>query len=93
MHHAPQLYGHPQPVEVTFRLLAPVGKTGNIIGRSGEHIKRIRMETGARIKVRPPRSELLAVPAAAWGGSCAQCAGFCCVLCKLCHVLRAAHHL
>lgn len=45
----PPMYG--QPVEVTFRLLVPVGKAGNIIGRSGEHIKRIRMETGARIKV------------------------------------------
>lgn len=39
-------------VEVTFRLLTPVNRTGNIIGKGGEHVKRVRSETGARIKVR-----------------------------------------
>lgn len=39
-------------VEVTFRLLAPATRTGNIIGKGGEHVKRVRSETGARIKVR-----------------------------------------
>jgi hypothetical protein len=38
-------------VEVSFRLLAPVARTGNIIGKGGEHVKRVRQETGARIKV------------------------------------------
>lgn len=38
-------------VEVTFRLLAPATRTGNIIGKGGEHVKRVRSETGARIKV------------------------------------------
>ena len=38
-------------VEVTFRLLAPVVRTGNIIGKGGEHVRRVRSETGARIKV------------------------------------------
>lgn len=38
-------------VEVTFRLLAPVNRTGNIIGKGGEHVRRVRQETGARIKV------------------------------------------
>ena len=39
------------PVEATFRLLAPVTRTGNIIGKGGEHVRRVRAETGARIKV------------------------------------------
>ena len=39
-------------VEVTFRMLAPVVRTGNIIGKGGEHVRRVRQETGARIKVR-----------------------------------------
>jgi len=38
-------------VETVFRLLAPIVRTGNIIGRNGEHVRRIRSETGARIKV------------------------------------------
>jgi poly(rC)-binding protein 3/4 len=38
-------------VETVFRLLAPVSRAGNIIGRNGEHIRRVRTETGARIKV------------------------------------------
>lgn len=38
-------------VEVTFRLLAPVTRTGNIIGKGGDHVRRVRQETGARIKV------------------------------------------
>jgi poly(rC)-binding protein 2/3/4 len=41
-------------VEVTFRLLAPATRTGNIIGKGGEHVKRVRSETGARIKVYDP---------------------------------------
>ncbi|KAL4423076.1 hypothetical protein ABPG77_005881 [Micractinium sp. CCAP 211/92] len=41
-------------VEVTFRLLAPVNRTGNIIGKGGEHVRRVRQETGARIKVYDP---------------------------------------
>lgn len=44
-------YGSTQ-VEVTFRLLAPMARTGNIIGKGGEHVRRVRQETGARIKVR-----------------------------------------
>ncbi|KAL4448560.1 hypothetical protein ABPG75_005779 [Micractinium tetrahymenae] len=41
-------------VEVTFRLLAPVARTGNIIGKGGDHVRRVRQETGARIKVYDP---------------------------------------
>ncbi|EFN56318.1 hypothetical protein CHLNCDRAFT_57590 [Chlorella variabilis] len=41
-------------VEVTFRLLAPTNRTGNIIGKGGEHVRRVRTETGARIKVFDP---------------------------------------
>ncbi|PSC73232.1 KH domain-containing protein [Micractinium conductrix] len=41
-------------VEVTFRMLAPVVRTGNIIGKGGEHVRRVRQETGARIKVFDP---------------------------------------
>ena len=38
-------------VETVFRLLAPKLRVGNIIGRNGEHVQRIRSETGAKIKV------------------------------------------
>ena len=38
-------------VETVFRLLAPAARAGNIIGRNGDHVRRIRAETGARIKV------------------------------------------
>lgn len=38
-------------VETVFRLLAPKSRVGNIIGRNGEHVQRIRNETGSRIKV------------------------------------------
>ncbi|KAI3426171.1 hypothetical protein D9Q98_008548 [Chlorella vulgaris] len=41
-------------VEVTFRLLAPTNRTGNIIGKGGEHVRRLRAETGARVKVFDP---------------------------------------
>ena len=63
-------------VEVTFRLLTPVTRTGNIIGKGGEHIKRVRSETGARIKVRG----LAVAPGAAVGGlqRCAVLLGGCC---------------
>ena len=51
-HAAGAVAGVSQPVDIAFRLLAPVGKAGNIIGRCGENIRRIRGETGARVKVR-----------------------------------------
>ena len=62
-------------VEVTFRLLAPTSRTGNIIGKGGEHVRRVRQETGARIKVgagpaasrRVSGSDQLG-PAACWAG-------------------------
>ncbi|KAG7670740.1 putative KH domain-containing protein [Nannochloris sp. 'desiccata'] len=38
-------------VETVFRLLAPAARAGNIIGRNGDHVRKIRAETGARIKV------------------------------------------
>ena len=38
-------------LETVFRLLAPAARAGNIIGRNGDHVRRIRAETGARIKV------------------------------------------
>jgi poly(rC)-binding protein 2/3/4 len=51
-------------VEACFRLLAPAARTGNIIGKGGEHVRRIRAETGARIKVRPAAVAGLAAGAA-----------------------------
>jgi predicted RNA-binding protein YlqC (UPF0109 family) len=49
----PSSPGMPPPgsIETVFRLLAPSSRAGNIIGRGGDHIKRIRHETGARLKV------------------------------------------
>lgn len=44
-------------VETVFRLLAPVMRAGNIIGRNGDHVRRIRSETGARIKVYDPEED------------------------------------
>eukprot|EP00889_Picochlorum_renovo_P006605 jgi/Picre1/33635/NNA_001115.t1 len=38
-------------MDTVFRLLVPADRAGNIIGRGGDHIQRIRHETGARIKV------------------------------------------
>lgn len=38
-------------MDTVFRLLVPAERAGNIIGRGGDHIQRIRTETGARIKV------------------------------------------
>jgi len=38
-------------MDTIFRLLVPAERAGNIIGRGGDHIQRIRLETGARIKV------------------------------------------
>ena len=38
-------------VDTVFRLLAPAARAGNIIGKNGDHVRRIRIETGARIKV------------------------------------------
>jgi transcription antitermination factor NusA-like protein len=38
-------------VDTVFRLLVPADRAGNIIGRGGDHIQRIRQETGSRIKV------------------------------------------
>lgn len=38
-------------MDTVFRLLVPADKAGNIIGRGGDHIQRIRHETGSRIKV------------------------------------------
>eukprot|EP00897_Mesotaenium_endlicherianum_P003917 jgi/Mesen1/3553/ME000199S02710 len=44
---------HPQGlgVEVVLRMLVPVAKMGVVIGRSGAHIRALREETGARIKI------------------------------------------
>ncbi|GMG99594.1 hypothetical protein Nepgr_001434 [Nepenthes gracilis] len=39
------------PGESVFRMLVPVQKVGNIIGRKGEYIKKIVEETRARIKI------------------------------------------
>jgi transcription antitermination factor NusA-like protein len=53
-HHAMSPGGMMQPsglVETVFRLLAPAARAGNIIGRNGDHVRKIRAETGARIKV------------------------------------------
>lgn len=59
-HPSPSVFGGPPSpspmvpggvVETVFRLLAPVLRAGNIIGRNGDHVRRIRAETGARIKV------------------------------------------
>jgi transcription antitermination factor NusA-like protein len=38
-------------MDTVFRLLAPAHRAGNIIGRGGDHIQKIRQETGSRIKV------------------------------------------
>lgn len=38
-------------VDTIFRLLVPAERVGTIIGRGGDHIKRIRSETGGKIKV------------------------------------------
>jgi transcription antitermination factor NusA-like protein len=43
------LAGH--AIETVFRLLAPVAKVGNIIGRNGDHVRKVRLETGARVKI------------------------------------------
>lgn len=42
--------------EVTFRLLSPMSRIGSLLGKSGEHIQRLRGETGASIKVYDPSS-------------------------------------
>lgn len=39
------------PGENVFRILVPAHKVGSIIGRKGEHIKKICEETKARIKI------------------------------------------
>jgi transcription antitermination factor NusA-like protein len=39
------------PVELTLHLLVPAAKVGNIIGKGGDNVRRIRAETGARVKV------------------------------------------
>lgn len=39
------------PGENVFRMLIPVRKVGCIIGRKGEHIKKLSEETKARIKI------------------------------------------
>lgn len=51
------------PGESVFRILVPVQKVGNIIGRKGEYIKKMVEETKARIKVLdgPPGSQQRAV--------------------------------
>lgn len=36
-----------------YRFLAPVSKAGFVIGRSGEHVRRIRQETGAIVHLEP----------------------------------------
>ena len=42
------------PIEVTFKLLAPEGRAGVLIGRGGDYVRRIRAETGARLRVFEP---------------------------------------
>jgi hypothetical protein len=41
----------PGGLETVFRLLVPAPRAGTLIGRGGEHVRRIRAETGARVKV------------------------------------------
>lgn len=48
---SPVRQGNINGAEVHFRLLVPAQRIGSIIGRGGEVIKRIRMETEARVKV------------------------------------------
>eukprot|EP00976_Prorocentrum_cordatum_P060798 1176047-Prorocentrum_minimum.AAC.12 len=38
-------------IEVTFRLLCPVPRSGSVIGKGGEIIKQLRADTGARIRI------------------------------------------
>jgi hypothetical protein len=38
-------------LEVTFRLLCPVPRSGSVIGKGGEIIKQLRADTGARIRI------------------------------------------
>lgn len=42
---------HGWPGENVFRMLIPVQKVGHVIGRKGEHIKKLSEETKARIKI------------------------------------------
>lgn len=38
-------------VETVFRFLAPSSRVGQMLGRNGEHMRRVRTETGARVKL------------------------------------------
>lgn len=49
-HHTPHVM-EAGGVEVTYRFLVPSAKAGGVIGRGGDVIRRIREETGAKVKL------------------------------------------
>lgn len=59
--HEAAIHGRTRPLQemLTFRLLCPVERVGNIIGKGGAIIKTVQQETASEIKVleAPPDSE------------------------------------
>jgi predicted RNA-binding protein YlqC (UPF0109 family) len=48
--HAAAAAGH----EVVYKLVVPTAKAGNVIGKAGDNVQKIRTETGARVKIFDP---------------------------------------